>query len=134
MTINVTTSPSPPIVVTVTLQTNCNPSLLAPQPPSNTSPWTAPPVGAMLLLAMLLAMHSRRRASRGGRAFARQIVPACAMLLLVLLVITWTACVSNPPPAIPGAPTTPAGLYQIQLIGTAAGGVKTVLTLTVRII
>jgi len=132
-TINVTMTPSPPITVTCTLQTNCNPSLVAPKPPRNAPPWTAPPVGAVLLLAMLLAMR-RRRSSGGGRGFVRQLMPALGMVLLVLLVMTWTACVSNAPPAIPGAPTTPAGVYQIQLVGTAAGGVKTTLTLTVHMI
>ena len=46
------------------------------------------------------------------------MVPLAAACLLVLLVMTWTACVSNPPAAIPGAPTTPAGVYQIQVMAT----------------
>jgi hypothetical protein len=57
------------------------------------------------------------------------------MVLLALLVMTWAGCAnSNPAPAIPGAPRTPAGVYQLPIVATAAGGVKTVLSLTVRVI
>jgi len=134
-TINVTTTPSPPTTVTCTLQTNCTTTLVGPRAPwKGPGPWTAPPLGVVLLLAALLAIHGRRRGPIGARWWTRRLSPACGMLLLVVLLLTWTACVNNPKPVLPGAGTTPAGVYQIQLIGTAAGGVKTVLTLTVRVI
>jgi hypothetical protein len=49
-------------------------------------------------------------------------------------VMTWTACASNPPPAIPNAPTTPAGVYPLPILATAPGGVKQTVTLTVHVI
>jgi hypothetical protein len=55
-------------------------------------------------------------------------------LMLVLLVVAWTGCVSNPPPAIPNAPTTPAGVYQLPVVATAPGGVKQTITLTIHVI
>jgi hypothetical protein len=157
-TINVTTTPSPPIPVTCTLQTNCTAALVGPRAPWNRpGPWTAPPLAGVLLLAValvfagvladhavalqkagrvavLIAIHWRRRGPAGERTLARNLAPACGMLLLALLMLTWAGCVNNPKPILPGAGTTPAGVYQIQLIGTAAGGVKTVLTLTVHVI
>jgi len=131
-TINVTTTPAPPTTVTCTLQTNCVPSLVAPRGPGNGPAGTPGPVGAVLLAALAAALAWRRKGGTGG--LAGRLVPVAGMVVLVLLVMTWTACVSNPPAAIPGAPTTPAGTYQIQLVGTAAGGVRQVLPLTVRII
>src|SRR5208282_1238179 len=92
--INVTMSPSPPIVVTCTLQTNCVTALVAPRAPWNAPPWTPPPFGVVLVVAMLAATQWRRRGPAGGRGFVRQLIPMCGMLLLVLLVMTWTACVS----------------------------------------
>ncbi|HTQ85631.1 MAG TPA: hypothetical protein VMI93_05435, partial [Candidatus Solibacter sp.] len=132
--INVTTTPAPPTTVTCTLQTNCVAALVGPRGPSNQPPWTPPPFGVVLLLAVVVAAEVRRRGPGGAKGFVRQLGQVCGMVVLVLLVMTWTACVSNPPPAIPGAPTTPAGTYQIQLVGTAAGGVKQVISLTVHVI
>ncbi|HMD31815.1 MAG TPA: hypothetical protein VKG84_07880 [Candidatus Acidoferrales bacterium] len=52
-----------------------------------------------------------------------------------MLVMTAAACVSgNLPPALPNAPTTPAGVYQIQLQASAPGGVKQSVPLTVHVI
>jgi hypothetical protein len=54
------------------------------------------------------------------------MVPVCGMALLVLLMLTWTACVNNPAPLLRGAGTTPAGVYQLQVVATAttSAGVK----------
>ncbi len=134
-TINVTTAPSGAIVVKCTLQTNCNTSLVGPKPPSNAPPWTGPPVGVVLLLAMLIAMHRNRRSSGESRGWAGQMAPALGMVLMLVLLLSWTACVNNPAPAIPNAPTTPAGVYQIQVVATVTATGQTVtLPLTVHII
>ncbi|HMD31717.1 MAG TPA: hypothetical protein VKG84_07390, partial [Candidatus Acidoferrales bacterium] len=85
------------------------------------------PVGAMSAIALLMALLLRRV----PRPWAARLAPA---LLLVLLVMTWTACVNNNPPILPNAPTTPAGVYQIQVIATAPGGVKQTVSLTVHVI
>ncbi len=147
-TINVTTTPSGPITVTCTLQTNCLPALVGPREPWNVpGPWT-PSRGFGMAevsgLALLLAMLCRKTAPKPGRhgerrSWALQLVPMGAAVLLVLLVMTWTACVSNPPAAIPGAPTTPAGAYQIQVVATAPGPagqppVKQTVSLTVHVL
>jgi len=47
--------------------------------------------------------------------------------------MTWTACVKDPPAAIPGAPTTPAGTYTLPVTATAPGGVVRTLTLTINV-
>ncbi len=132
-TVTITTSPSAAMTVYLTFQTNCTVSLVGPRAPSTGPPWTAPPVGVVLLLAVLLAIQWRGRSSGSGRGWARRMVPACAMVLLVLLVMTWAACVKDPPPAIPGAPTTPAGTYTLPVTATAPGGVVRTLTLTINV-
>jgi len=122
--INVTSSPSGPITVTCTLQTNCTTALVGPRAPWGGRPWTPPPAAAVLLAAVLAAMRWRRGGS--GRAVARQLVPVCGAVLLVVVVLTCAACVNNPKPLLPGAGTTPAGVYQMQIVVTAttSGGAK----------
>jgi hypothetical protein len=98
-------------------------------------PETPLPIPAIGGLVLLMAMLLRSRAfGRQGR-WAMRLAPA---LVLLLLVVTWTACVSNPPPAFPNKPTTPAGVYQIQLVATAPGpggvAVKQTVTLTVHVL
>jgi hypothetical protein len=137
-TINVTTSPSGPITITCMLRTNCNTLLVGPRRPWNSPPPFAPaPLAEISGLALLLAMLCRKiRPTRGGQG-RTQLIPLGAAVLLVLLVMTWTACISNPPPAIPNAPTTPAGVYQIQVMATvnATGQTVTLLKpLTVHIL
>ena len=132
-TINVTTSPSGPITVTCTLQTNCNPSLVAPRAPwPAPGPWTPAPLGAATGLALMLAMLCRKTA--GGAGWAQRLAPVAAACVLVLLLITFAACVNNPAPIIKGAPTTPAGVYQIQVVATAPGIPPQAVPLTVHII
>ena len=132
-TINVTTTPSPPITVTCTLQTNCNPSLVGPRAPwQQPGPWSPAPLAGMSGLALLLAMLLRKTARGAGGT--QRLVPVAAACLLVVLLFTCAACVNNPPPAIPGAPTTPAGVYQIQVIASAPGIPQQSLLLTVHII
>jgi len=143
-TINVTTSPSPPITVTCTLQTNCNPALVGPRAPWQApGPMTPAPVGAVSGLALLLAMLCRKEATGRGAlparerargVWARRLMPMGAAVLLMLLVMTWTACVNNPAPALKNQPTTPSGVYQIQVVATAPNYPPQKVTLTVRII
>jgi len=120
-----------PVAVMLTLQTNCVPSLVAPG-----NPWQTPrpgPMGMMLLSvssAALLLFALRRRTLPAG-SWQRVVL---AGLALFLLVGTFTACVSNDPPAIPNAPTTPAGTYQLAIVGTGPTGAKSTLMLTVRVI
>ncbi|HUJ40467.1 MAG TPA: choice-of-anchor D domain-containing protein [Candidatus Acidoferrales bacterium] len=117
--------PAPPTVV-VTVQTNCNPALVGPArrwpPPILPAPFVALWMGTLVLFVLLrkLAPNSR-------------LTHAAPVLVLLLLVITWAGCVSNPPPAIPGAPTTPAGTYMVTV--TANGmNVNQSLQLTIRVI
>jgi hypothetical protein len=53
-------------------------------------------------------------------------------------VVTWAGCANNPPPAIPGAPTTPVGTYNITVTAVTANGMKVNFTpplqLTLRVI
>ncbi|HMD30538.1 MAG TPA: hypothetical protein VKG84_01430, partial [Candidatus Acidoferrales bacterium] len=133
--INITTTPSPAIAVTCTLQTNCVAQLMGPRGPEGPGTPMQPFAafsGLLLLAAMLLRSRVFGLQRRGP--WAARLAPVCAMLLLVMLVMTWTACVSNPPPTIPGAPTTPAGVYQIEIQATAPGGVKQSVPLTVHVI
>jgi hypothetical protein len=133
--INVTTTPSPPFTIMCTLQTNCVPSLVGPRDNGPRSgPWGAPvgtTVEAMSAIALLIVLLMALLLRRAQRPWAVRLAPA---LLLVLLLMTWTACVHNDPPVIPNAPTTPAGVYQIQVVATAPGGVKQTVSLTVHVI
>jgi len=125
-----------PITITLTLQTNCVVSLVAPH-----SPWQTPldgglpgaPPAALPLVALssaLLLFAVRRRTAQ----VAPRLAPMLAALALVLLVGTFTACVHNDPPILPNAPTTPAGTYQLAVVGTGPTGAKSTLMLTVRVI
>jgi hypothetical protein len=122
-------------VVTVTLQTNCVGQLVGPRRPAD-GPFTAlpAPIGALWAIVLLVfALARRSRMAGTPYGWAARIVPVCAALVLVLLVVGFTACVSNNPPAIPGAPTTPAGTYNVSV--TANGqNVTKLLNLIVRVI
>src|SRR5208283_1956226 len=128
-----------PVTVTVKLQTNCVPALVAPFRPAG--PGRGPGSGlpgsfaALWVAAILLAAGMRRSGRFGKRqGWARQVAPVCAVLLLVLLVMTWTACVSNLPPAIPNAPTTPAGTYPLTIVATGPTGAHVTIVFTVHVI
>jgi len=131
------TCPSAPVTVKVMLQTNCVPSLVAPLRPGG--PGSGPGSGlpgsfaALWVAAILLAAGMRRSGSFGKRQ-GWQLAPVCAALLLMILVMTWTACVSNLPPALPNQPTTPAGTYPIVIVGTGPSGGTVVLTLSIHVI
>jgi len=131
------------ITLTVILETNC-PGLLAPR-----QPWPQPPVpllptplGALGMIAWFLALAWRRIAPAGSRVFGirnqspwvRRLVPACAGLLLVLLVMTWTACVSNLPPILPNQPITPAGVYPLTISASVPGIQPVTVKFTVHVI
>ena len=133
-TVNITTSPSAPVTVFLKFQTNCAVSMQAPRGPGSQPVVPAAPVSAVLVLAMLVAMRWRRgNPPRRARGWVQQLVPVLGMALLVLLLMTWTACVKDPPPAIPNAPTTPAGTYTLPVTATAPGGVVRTLTLTINV-
>jgi len=116
-------------VITVTVETNCNTSLMAPptggSPPILPAPFAGLWVGTLVLFVMLRRVLPRPWLARAAPA-----------LLLMLLVITWAGCVSNPAPAIPGSPTTPAGNYVVTVTATGANGVNVmkVLTLMLRVV
>jgi len=136
-TINVTTSPSPPITITITLQTNCVVSLMGPRAPGGSQPQTpAAPFGAIGGLALLLAVSLRKvvPSRSGANGWAQRLAPACAMVVLLFLVMTGVACVSNLPPALPNSPTTPAGVYTLPITATAPPNVKQMVPLTVHVI
>jgi hypothetical protein len=126
--------PSTP-VVTVTLQTNCVGQLVGPKSPAS-CPFTGvpAPLGALWAAVLLLfALGRRPRAARGPYGWAARLVPICAVLVLVLLVVGFAACVSNNPPAIPGSPTTPAGTYNITVTANGQNITKQ-LSLIIRVI
>jgi hypothetical protein len=130
-TVNITKSPSQPVVVNLTFQTNCVVTHMAPRGPGSQPSVPAAPMGAVLVLAVLVTMRWRR--GNRARGWVPQLATACGIVLLVVLVMTWTACVNDPPPAIPGAPTTPAGTYTLPVTATAPGGVVKTLTLTINV-
>jgi len=55
-------------------------------------------------------------------------------MLLVVLVMTWTGCVSNLPSALPNQPTTPAGNYPLTIVATGPSGVGVKIVFTVHVI
>ncbi len=118
--------PTAPTVV-VTLKTNCVSSMLPWRPsgpaPILPAPFAALWVGTAALYALL------RRCAPQSRLLSR----AAPVLLLLLLIVTWAGCVSNPPPAIPGAPTTPLGSYKVMVIANGMN-VTQQLVLTVNVI
>ena len=117
--------PTPPTVL-VTVLTNCNPSSVAgPRkfpPPILPAPFLGLWLGTLVLYVLLRRLLPESRLTR-----------AAPVLVLLLLVVTWAGCVSNPPPAIPGAPTTPAGTYAVTI--TANGiNVSQFVQFTLRVI
>lgn len=109
--------PTPPTVL-VTVQTNCVTTVQpggAPARPFGPSP--VPPPFAMLWVGSLALLSMLRRWMPQAR-----LMRVAPVLLLLLLVVTWTGCVNNPPPAIPGAPTTPAGTYNITVTASTGAG------------
>ncbi len=101
----------------VTVRTNCNPSLVfrptGPAPPILPAPFAALWLGAIVLFALVRRLAPQSRLSH-----------AVPVLLLLLLVVTWAGCINNPPPAIPGAPTTPAGTYNVTVTVTGVNGTQ----------
>jgi len=134
-TVNITTSPSPAVTVQLTFQTNCVVSGSPPGTPDSQPPGPVvpSPLGATALLALVMALGWRKSGQGGSRSAVRGLVSACALVLLVLLVMTCTACVKDPPPVIPNAPTTPAGSYTLPVTATAPGGVVRTITLTINV-
>jgi hypothetical protein len=130
-TIPMNTSAAPLMyTITVTLQTNCVTGLIAPRGPGG---GPVPPRGMPAPLAalwlgtlMLLAVMRRYLPQR----WALRLAPA---LVLLLLVVTWTGCVSNPPAILPGQPQTPPGNYTLPITATSSSGTQTLL-LMVRVI
>ena len=119
-------------IVTVTVLTNCNPSLVyrpnggAP-PPILPAPFAALWVGTLALFVLLRKVMPRPWLAR--------VAP---VILLLLLVVTWAGCINNPPPALPGLPTTPAGNFAVTVTATNPLTGKVVtnppLTLVLRVI
>ncbi|HKM91146.1 MAG TPA: hypothetical protein VJX29_11070, partial [Candidatus Acidoferrales bacterium] len=135
----ITCPSSMPVTVQVKLQTNCVPSLVAPWRPvgpgSGPVPGLPGTMAALWIAAILLAAGMRRPGSLGTRqGWARQVAPVCAALVLAVLVMTWTACVSNLPQAIPNAPTTPAGNYPLTIVATGPSGAQVQVVFTVHVI
>jgi hypothetical protein len=119
-----------PIPVTATVLTNCNPSLVYPPsapPPVLPAPFAVLWVGTLVLFVLLRRVMPKPWQTR-----------ALPVLLLLLLVVTWAGCANNPPPAIPGAPTTPVGTYNVTVTAVTANGTKVNITpplqLTIRVI
>ena len=126
----ITCPASGPVAVKLTLQTNCVTQLVGPENPWRT-PGSGPlPVAPLLAAGLMLLWFLVARTSPAGS----RRVPALAALALLLVVATFTACVHNDPPALPNAPTTPAGTYALMIVGTGPTGAKSTLTLTVRVI
>jgi len=66
--------------------------------------------------------------------WAARLAPALALMVLLALMMATAACTNNLPPPLPNQPTTPTGVYQIQIVATAPGGVKQMVPLTVHVI
>jgi len=118
------------VLVTVKLQTNCVAQLVGPREPEGPQPSDRMPapfmavwMGALLLMAMALRLVPGRSRMR-----------LAAMVAMLVLIVTWAACVSNPPPAIPNAPTTPAGTYPITIVATGPTGAQVVVSLGLHVI
>ena len=116
---------SPSVLVTV--QTNCNPGMLVPPSGPFAPPALPAPFGALWLATIVLYVLLRRLAPQS------RLSRAAPVLFLMLLMITWVGCASNPPPAIPGAPTTPAGVYGITVMANGSNVTQQV-QLTLRVI
>ena len=119
--------PTPPSF-TVTLRTNCVTSML-PWRPSGPPPILPAPFAALWVGTVALYALLRRYAPQ-----SRLVTRAAPVLLLLLLVMTWAGCVNNLPPAIPGAPTTPAGTYPVTVTASNGVNVTNQLNLTIRVI
>jgi hypothetical protein len=127
----ITVGGATPPVVTVTVRTNCNSALVLPpvrvSPPVLPAPFAGLWVGVLALLVLLRRVAPRPWLTRAAPVF-----------LLLLLVITWAGCVNNPAPAIPGAPTTPVGAYNVTVTGVNPSNGQAVtnppLVLTLRVI
>jgi hypothetical protein len=112
----------------VTLQTNCVTGLIAPRRPgSGPGPMLPAPLAALWLVALLLVAVMRRYLPQ---RWAMRLAPA---LVLLVLVVTWAGCVSNPPAILPGQPQTPPGNYTLPITATSTSGTQTLL-LMVRVI
>jgi hypothetical protein len=117
--------PTPPSV-TVTVQTNCNPALIfrptGGSPPILPAPFAGLWVGTLVLFVLLRRVMPKPWLARAAPA-----------VLLMLLVVTWAGCANNPAPAIPGSPTTPAGIYSVTVTANGMNVTKQ-LMLTLRVI
>ena len=91
-------------------------------------PTGMPPQIIVVWLASLAALGLVRRFAPQTRI--ARMAPALAHLLLI---VSCAGCGSSGSPAIPGAPTTPPGLYTINVIATS-GGVTQTIPLQVRVI
>jgi len=101
---------------------------MLPWRPSGPAPILPAPFAALWVGTAALYALLRRCAPR-----SRLLGRAAPVLLLLLLVVTWAGCVSNPPPAIPNAPSTPVGNY---IVTVTANGINVTqqLVLTLRVI
>jgi hypothetical protein len=124
-----------PITLTVTLRTNCTALLPGPGPQSLPPNWGVP-LALVSILALAGWLWNRTRRSGTGLnrpAAARTLGWLVPSLGLAMLVATWSGCGSSSTPAIPGAPVTPAGNYNIVITATSTSGTQA-MTLNVRVI
>jgi hypothetical protein len=126
--VNVTASPGPQTIVTVTLLTNRAARLIAPRMPytwRQSEPPGPLPLGALAAWVLLIVTLPR--------ILPRQAMRLAPALVLLVLVITWTGCTNNDRMATSGSPTTPAGAYQLPVVATGPGGVQKTVTLTINV-
>jgi hypothetical protein len=135
--ISVTTTPSSPSALTITLQTTAATQSAA----ESGEPPTMPSLPLFVTISGLAPRATRRRKPLGKEGFrwlagaaSAGLASMWATALLLMLVISFTGCGSNRSHAISNAAPTPPGTYQLSVLATAPGGVSYSIKLTVQVI
>jgi streptogramin lyase len=134
--ISVTTTPSSPSALTIRLQTTA--TTQAASVPGG--PPTMPSLPLFLTISGVAPTAIRRRKFLSKEGFrwlagaAGEGLASTWAALLLMLVISFAGCGSNPSHAISNAAPTPPGTYQLSVVATAPGGVSRSIKLTVQVI
>ena len=135
--VSVNTTPSQPVNLTITLQTNVVAQ-------SAVGRWPLPTIGSFPLLAAIggivpLALWGRKALRKGSPrrrlAVCWAAKPALASFaFLLLLALSFTGCGGNSHTGSSNAPATPPGTYQLPVVAIASGGAEQSLNLTVQVL
>jgi sugar lactone lactonase YvrE len=135
--LSVTQAPSPPIALTIILQTTGVTQFVAQR--SGRRTMEPPPalvtISGMVLLAMWRRRAFTRRSSSSGLAGAWSAgLVSTRVAFVLLLLVSLTGCGANSPRAISHMAPTPPGTYQLSVVASAPGGVNQAISLTVQVI